>query len=323
MPAFSGKKFPARPRLIFMGTPDFAVPTLESLMAFPHGGLTVVTQPDKRKGRGKKIAQPPIKMLALENHIEVLQPEKISDRHFRDTLKNKDPDLIIVVAFGRVLPKELLAIPEWGVINTHASLLPKYRGAAPIQWAVLNDEPKTGLTIMRMDEGLDTGPILLRQEVEIREDETAGHLHDRLAVSAGEFMTAFLNRLSEKPLEERPQENTEASYAPKIGRQLSLIDWNLPARRISALIRALDPRPGACTTWQERQIKVFASRVVENHSTHARPGRVIKIGGGGLIVETAEGAVELRELQVSGKKKLPADDFIRGFPLPEGAILGR
>ena len=315
--------FPDNPRLIFMGTPDFAIPTLKGLTDYPHNGLTVVTQPDRRKGRGKKVAAPPVKQLAKEKGLEVLQPEKISDDRFCELIRDKAPDLIIVVAFGQILPKGLLTAAGWGVINIHPSLLPKYRGAAPIQRAVLNNESRTGLTVMRMDEGLDTGPILYQEELTLQRDETAGQLHDRLALMAGDLMPKILKQLPDNPLQERPQDHSRATYADKIGRQMCKIDWNQPAQQISALIRALDPRPGAYTSLGDKDIKLFASRVVNSDAPGGVPGRVVKPQKGGLIVEAGPGAVEIGEVQFSGKKRLPAVDFLRGFPLPEGTLLGQ
>ena len=188
MASLSKENFPSQPRLIFMGTPQFAVPTLEALIEKGHKILAVVTQPDRPKGRGRKQVPSPVKELAVTHQIKLLQPQKVSDDHFCDQIREMEPDMAIVVAFGQILKKNLLTIPGWGVINIHASLLPKYRGAAPIQWAILNNESKTGLTVMRMDEGLDTGPILFQKEVPILEDETAGQLHDRLSVLAGQVI---------------------------------------------------------------------------------------------------------------------------------------
>jgi methionyl-tRNA formyltransferase len=311
------------PRIIFMGTPDFALPTLDALIRHGEDIVLVVTQPDRPRGRGKKVTASPVKLLALENAIEVVQPEKASDAHFCDLITNSEPDLIVVVAFGQILKKRLLEIPNWGVVNIHASLLPKYRGAAPIQAAILNDEDKTGLTVMHMDEGLDTGPILLQEEHPILEDETAGHLHDRLSLSAGDLMLKWLHRMSKHLIEEKPQDHAAATYAQKIEKGDTLIDWNQPASRVSARIRALDPRPGAYTIWKDRKIKVFSSGIANGRRFDGIPGRVAGQENEGLIVETGQGAVKILEIQYPGKKRLPAKDCLRGFPLPEGTILGR
>jgi methionyl-tRNA formyltransferase len=320
---FPKNHFPARPRLIFMGTPGFAVPTLRALVDNGHQIVSVVTQPDRPKGRGKKLAASPVKVLAKENGIEVLQPEKASEEGFCELIRSREPDLIIVVAFGQILKKRLLDIPKWGVINVHASLLPEYRGAAPIQRAILNNETKTGLTVMLMDEGLDTGPILFQEAVPILENETAGHLHDRLAERAGDLMVRSLKHMAQKPIAEKPQGDAGATYAPKIEKALSRIDWNQPAVRISALIRALDPKPGAYTILAGHEIKLFSSRVVDGTRKDGVPGKVSGHTGGELIVETGEGRVGIGEIQYPGKKRLPADDFLRGYSLPEGTRLGK
>lgn len=316
------ERLPLQPRIIFMGTPEFAVPTLRALIDHGHHVLAVVTQPDRPKGRGQRLASPPVKRLAEEKGIEVLQPVKAWDEHFVRAVREKAPDLILVVAFGQILKKELLLLPRWGVLNIHASLLPKYRGAAPIQWAILNNESVTGLTIMRMDEGLDTGPILFQKEIPILPYETAGQLHDRLGLEAGGFFMEALTHMARHPLRERTQEPSGASYAPKIGKDMALINWSQSAHKVSALIRALDPWPGAYTLCEGREIKLFASRASEKGRTRPVPGRILRQGDT-LRVETESGLVEIGELQLPGKKRLPAPDFLRGFPLLEGVILGK
>ncbi|MBN1106857.1 MAG: methionyl-tRNA formyltransferase, partial [Deltaproteobacteria bacterium] len=238
----SGDRLPTEPGILFMGTPDFAVPSLEALVSNGYAVRAVVTQPDRPKGRGKRLASCPVKIFALEHGLEVLQPEKASDPLFCEIVRKKSPDFIIVVAFGQLLRKRLLDIPPWGVINIHGSLLPAYRGAAPIQWALLNNETRTGLTVMRMDEGLDTGPILYQEEVSIGEEETAGHLRDRLAHLAGELMVRSLRHMAENGIQERPQDHSLATYAPKIVKGMRLVDWSRSAAQVSARIRAMDPR---------------------------------------------------------------------------------
>ena len=320
---FHKSPLPDRPRLIFMGTPEFAVPTLRALIDHGHEVVCVVTQPDRPKGRGKRLAASPVKALAKEVGIEVLQPEKASEEGFCELIKRREPDLIIVVAFGQILRKRLLAIPKWGVINVHASLLPRYRGAAPIQRAILNNETRTGLTIMRMDEGLDTGPILFQEEVPILENETAGHLHDRLAERAGDLMVRSLEHMARNPITEKVQDDSAATYAAKIEKSLCRINWNESAVRISALIRGLDPKPGAYTVLEGREVKLFSSRVVDSTGKEGVPGRVAGDRGGELVIETGEGRVGIGEIQYPGKKRLPADDFLRGYALPEGTRLGK
>jgi len=323
MAKIQAEPLPAHPRLIFMGTPDFAVPTLKALITQGHSILAVITQPDRPKGRGKKLAAPPVKSLALEHRIEVFQPEKASDESFCSRIKAKEPDLLIVVAFGQILRKRLLDIPKWGVINVHGSLLPSLRGAAPIQWTILNDDSKTGLTVMQMDEGMDTGPILFQEEVPVLKDETAGRLYDRLAVMAGDLMVRSLKRMSVSIVKPIPQDDTRATYAPKIGKELSLVDWREDAARVSARIRAMDPRPGAYTLWQGRDVKLFASTVVGRNRDEGSAGQVLGLREESLVIGTGRGTVGVRELQYPGKNRLPAREFLRGFSIPEGAVLGK
>jgi len=322
MAGIPAEPFPGRPGLIFMGTPDFAVPTLKALIDHGHRLLAVVTQPDKPKGRGKRLAAPPVKELAVKRGLEVLQPEKAADESFCALISAKAPDLIIVVAFGQILRKRLLDIPRWGVVNIHGSLLPALRGAAPIQWTILNDESKTGLTLMQMDEGMDTGPILFQEEVPVLKDETAGHLHDRLAVMAAELMIRSLNRMSGTVPRPIPQDHSLATYAPKITKDLCVIDWGEKAAKVSARIRGMDPRPGAYTLWEGEEIKLFASTVIDG-DWEGLPGKVLGVKDDCLVIGTGGGTIGVRELQYPGKKRLRAREFLRGFPIPEGAILGR
>ena len=322
MASLSKENFPSQPRLIFMGTPQFAVPTLEALIQKGHRILAVVTQPDRPKGRGRKQVPSPVKELAVTHQIKVLQPQKVSDDHFCDQIREMEPDMAIVVAFGQILKENLLTIPGWGVINIHASLLPKYRGAAPIQWAILNSESKTGLTVMRMDEGLDTGPILFQKEVPILEDETAGQLHDRLSQLAGQVIIEALTDMAKTQVKEIPQDDSLASYASKIERRDSLVDWKQPATKISCLIRALDPRPGAFTLLEGKQIKLFSSTVVDRSGLDGVPGRVVRHTQEAIHVDTGQGMIGIREIQYPGKKRLSIPDFLRGFTLPEGTIFG-
>ena len=323
MNTIAEERFPKRPRIIFMGTPKFAIPSLRSLISEGHEILAIVTQPDRPEGRGKKIAFSPVKKLALEHNILTLQPEKVSDTNFCGMIRDAAPDIIIVVAFGQILSKELLVIPEWGAINIHASLLPKYRGAAPIQRAILNNESFTGLTIMRIDGGVDAGPILYQESVQIKDDETAGQLHDRLSVKAGDLLIRFLEIMSEGKVKEIVQDHALATYAPKIDKGMAMIEWDLDAQRISSLIRALDPSPGARTTIRGIKIKLFSPRIPDEECLDTIPGRILRKKKGILAVETGKGIIEIGEVQCPGKKRLPSKDFLMGFPLPEGAILGK
>ncbi len=322
MTAKTKDKFPERPRIIFMGTPDFAVPSLCALVEHGHDVPAVVTQPDRPRGRGRKMLPSPVKRVAMDYGLEILQPEKVSSPEFCEKIRLKSPDLLVVVAFGQILRKDLLEIPRWEALNIHASLLPRYRGAAPIHWAILNNENKTGLTAMRMEEGLDSGPILLQEEVFILSDETSGQLHDRLAQMSGAFLINTLKGLAENGLREIPQDVTKATYASKIDRSMSLIKWEQPAQTISAFIRALDPWPGAYTRLGKKDIKLFSSQVADENRTGGIPGRVIGYSQGALEVETGKGVVRIRELQAPGKKRLAVKDFLRGFPLDGNTLLG-
>lgn len=316
------RQLPGRPGIIFFGTPAFAVPTLRALVEERHRVLAVVAQPDRPKGRGRKLTASPVKQEALESNLKVLQPEKASDPSFLDLIRSMAPDLLLVVAFGQVLKRELLEIPGWGALNIHASLLPKYRGAAPIHWAVFNSETTTGLTAMRMNEGLDTGPILYQEIVPILENETAGELHDRLAGIAGPFAVKVLRVWSEGRVVEREQEERLASYAPKIDRGLAGIDWSRSAEGIAAQIRALDPWPGATTTIAGKPVKLFSARVIQGDRIGKTPGKLGRAAPSGLEIETGDGLLEIGEFQIPGKKRLPAGEFLKGFRLEEGIILG-
>jgi len=317
------EKFPARPKIVFMGTPEFAVPGLRALIEHGYNVLTVVTQPDRPKGRGRKVVPSAVKQAAAEYGIEVLQPEKASEQKFCETIRSKAPDLLVVVAFGQILKKYLLDIPRWGGLNIHASLLPKYRGAAPINWAIINNETKTGLSAMRIDEGLDTGPVLMQEALTIPPDETAGQLHDRLAMLSGDFLIRTLTGWAKNRFQETPQDHAESSYAPKIEREMSFIRWDENANAVSALIRGLDPWPGAVTMVQDREIKLFSSGVANEARKGLTPGVVAGHSADGLEVGTGKGTVFIKELQIPGKRRLPVSDFLRGFPLNKGTILGK
>jgi len=314
---------PERPGIIFMGTPDFAASSLKALIDRGHKILSVVTQPDRPKGRGRSITASPVKELALRHGLEVLQPERISETGFLAAVQDLAPDLIVVVAFGQILKKTLLEMPGWGVINIHASLLPWYRGAAPIQRVILNDESVTGLTIMKMDEGLDTGPILYQRPVPVLKDETAGHLHDRLAAMSGDFLMEFFSACAGGRIRETAQDSSLATYADKIDRAMCRIDWGSSAKEISAQIRGLDPMPGTCTMIGDHSLKLFSSTSADDALKDAAPGMVISSAGGILRIKTGRGILEAREVQYPGKKRLPVKDFLMGFNLPEGTILGK
>lgn len=310
-----------RPGIVFMGTPDFAVPTLRSLLAAGQDIRSIVTQPDRRRGRGKRTAFSPVKTVALERGVEVLQPESVNAESFRSVLRDRDPELFIVVAFGQILKEAVLAVPQWGALNVHASLLPRYRGAAPIQRAILNDEARTGLTLMHMAEGLDTGPVLFQEAVEIAPGETAGSLHDRLADLSGVRIVEWLDAMTQGPVQEIPQDAAAATHAPKIDRKTMRVDWTETARKIAARIRALDPHPGARTTYQGQGLKLFSAGVADEEQRDPAPGRVV-VQEKRLFVETGCGRVSIGEIQAPGKRRMPIADFLRGYPMASGSLLG-
>ncbi len=314
--------FPVHPRIIFMGTPEYAVASLHALLERGYEVLAVVTQPDRPKGRSKQPLPPPVKQAALERNLALFQPENASDPGFREAIRELRPDLFVVVAFGQVLKRRVLEIPPWGGLNIHASLLPKYRGAAPIQWAIINEEQDTGLTAMVMEEGLDKGSILLQMKTPLSMVETAGELHDRLSALSGDLLLETLDKLTKGLLVPRPQDDSAATYAPKIDKRISVIDWMKPANSLSALIRGLDPFPGAVTSLGEKTIKLFSPRLAEFKTKNQTPGTVLECSPKGMLVKTGEGVLEIRELQAPGKKRLPADAFLRGFPMEKGTVLG-
>lgn len=315
------RKLPGAPRIVFMGTPDFAVPSLLSLLDAGYDVSLVVTQPDRPKGRGRKQVPPPVKIAAEERGCSLAQPESVNRPEFLETLhRHGAPDLIVVVAFGQILKAPLLSVPRSGVVNIHASLLPRHRGPAPIQWAVLNDEPRTGLSLMCMEEGLDTGPVLFQEAVAIGTEETAGRLHDRLAAMSGAFLVRSLEVWMRGVATPTPQNEDEATYAPKITRDMTHIDWTRPARFVASRIRALDPAPGARTTFKGHGLKLFSASEAGS-LRGGPPGRVWECEDR-LVVETGDGRVAVGEIQAEGKRRMSAADFLRGFPLKPGERLG-
>ena len=318
----SSDSFPSRQKIIFMGTPQFAVPTLRTLIHEEYKILSVVTQPDRPKGRGRKLTPSPVKILAQENNITILQPERLDDS-FLNLLLPLKPDLLIVVAFGQIIPGKVLSSAKWGGINIHASLLPKYRGSAPIQWAIINNEKKTGLTTMFMDEGLDTGPILIQQEVDILEGETAGQLHDRLSSLAPGLLIKTLQGLAEGTIKRRKQDNSHATYASKLTKEHGLINWSWPAERLCGLIRGLDPWPGAFTYYNGKMLKLFGCFLANNRQTFSVLGRVKGLTEKGLEIEAGKGSIIVSEIQAPGKKRLPVKEFLKGSRLSLGNVLGK
>ena len=315
-------RFPHNPDIIYMGTPDFAVPALKSLLKEGYNVSAVITQPDRPKGRGRSLAGSPVKETALEYNLKLFQPENVNDLEFIDMMIAMNPDLFIVAAFGQILNQDLLAIPKFGAVNIHASLLPKYRGAAPIQWAILNNEPATGITLMKMAKGLDKGPILHMEKVPIKEYETAGQLFDRLAEISGDVVIKFLRGTAGKILVETPQDDSKVSYAPKIKKDMAEIDWSMDALKIASLIRAMDPAPGATTNLGEKKIKIFSPELIENDFISEKPGKISVDEKGRFIVETGNGIIGLGEIQLPGKKRISTSDFLRGNKIEIETVLG-
>ena len=306
-------------RLIFMGTPDFAVPCLRSLHEKGHEIVGVFTQPDRPAGRGKTLKASPVKSVAESLNLPVFQPEKIKTADAMEVLKKLQPQCIVVVAYGQILSKEILQLPPLGCINVHASLLPKYRGAAPIHWAVMNGEAKTGITTMLMDEGLDTGDMLLKEEYEIDQDASTGQVHDALADLGGELIIKTIEGLRNGEIKPIPQPE-DSSYAPLLKREHEKIDWNWSASQIHNRIRGLNPWPGAYTIFRQEQIKIWQSKILDFKDSLGEflPGQIISSSEKGLLIETGEGIIEVFELQPAGKRKITAHDFLNGRRIKPG-----
>ncbi len=308
-------------KVIFMGTPDFSVGTLAALVEAGHEVVLAVTQPDKPKGRGKEMQYTPVKEYALEKGIPVYQPEKVRRPECIEELKKYQADVCVVIAFGQILPKEILEMTPYGCINVHASLLPKYRGAAPIQWAIINGESISGVTTMQMDEGLDTGDMLEKVEVPLGEKITGGELHDLLAEAGAKLCVQTLEKLEKGELKPEKQGETPTAYARMLDKKLGNIDWTRPAVEIERLIRGLNPWPSAYTTWNEKTMKIWDADVVDEEKT-AEPGTIIEVTKQTFSVQTGEGALRINELQIPGKKKMSADAFLRGYQVKTGEKLG-
>ena len=306
--------------IIFMGTPAFAVPSLERLHESRHKVVLVVTQPDKPSGRGKKLKKSEVKEKAEELGLEIFQPDKIKNEENIEVLKSYKPDAIVVVAYGQILSKDILNLPRLGCINVHASLLPKLRGAAPINWAIINGETKTGITTMLMDEGLDTGDMLLKTEVEIDENMNVGDLHDILMHKGADLLLETLEKLEKNELSPQKQDDSLSSYAPMINKEDRKIKWKLTAKDIHNLIRGLSPWPTAYFTMDEDTVKVYKASYINDDSDY-QPGYVIKANKDGIFVKAGEGAVILKEIQMPGKNKMPVEAFLRGNKFPEKIML--
>lgn len=305
-------------KIVFMGTPDFAVPSLQALIDAGHEVCAVYTQPDKPQGRKQVLTAPPVKELALRHGIPVYQPATLKNEEEQEKLRALAPEVIIVVAYGKLLPKAVLDIPPRGCINVHGSLLPRWRGAAPIQWSVIAGDEKAGVTTMQMAEGLDTGDMLLTYETEIGARETAGELFDRLAQAGAELLLKTLEKLDS--ITPRPQDDRQSCYAHMLDKQMAVIDWTKSAHEIDCLIRGLNPWPVALTTLSGARLKIYAAEPV---SGTGRPGEVlVSDPKKGLVVACGEGALALHEVQLVGGKRMKSADFLRGHAIETGTILG-
>ena len=308
-------------RVIFMGTPDFSVGTLEALIRAGHQVVLAVTQPDKPKGRGGKMQFPPVKETAMEHGIPVFQPRKVREPENIEELRKYQADVIVVVAFGQILPREILELTPYGCINVHASLLPSYRGAAPIQWAVINGEAVSGVTTMQMDEGLDTGDMLLKTEVPLEPEETGGSLHDKLAAAGASLCVRTLKALEEGTVTPKKQGESPTAYASMLKKEMGEIRWEESAISIERLIRGLNPWPSAYTGWQDKTMNIWEAEVLEEDSGQ-EPGTVVRVDKDGFLVQTGKGLLKVTALQIPGKKRMEADAFLRGYSMEPGEKLG-
>lgn len=307
-------------RVIFMGTPDFAVPSLEALLT-KHEVVLVVTQPDKPKGRGKKMVPTPVKACALEHGIPVLQPEKVKEPEFVEQLRSYEPDLIAVTAFGQILSEPILEMPKYGCINVHGSLLPKYRGAAPMQWSIIDGEKVTGITTMYMAKGLDSGDMLLKAEVEITDEDTFATIHDKMAVTGTNLLLDTLDQLEAGTLERIPQDHDAATYAPMITKETGHIDWSKNRQDIINLIRGLNPVPAAYTIYEEEVLKIFGAALSDVQADSAANGEIVAVVKKGFVVKCGDGCLLITEVQARGGKRMMTDAYLRGHAMKEGILL--
>lgn len=309
-------------KIVFMGTPEFAVPSLKMLVEEGYEVVAVITQPDRPKGRGKRLAAPPVKEYAVKKGIPVLQPDKIKTPEFISELRSMGPDLLVTVAYGKILSKEILNIPPMGCINVHASLLPKYRGAAPIHWAIINGEKVTGITTMYTDIGMDTGDILLKNEVDITDNMTVGELHDRLAELGAQTLKATLRKLEEGTLKRIPQKDDQATYAPMIDKSVGKIEWTKTPQQIHNLVRGTNPWPGAYTFYKGERMRIWKTSILNTEGTDKKPGTILKVGGEGIDVACGEGSLRIEELQLQSGRKMTVREYICGHNVDEGEVLG-
>lgn len=308
-------------KVIFMGTPDFAVPVLQGLIGSPEHEVTaVVTQPDKARGRSGKLVFTPVKELAVAHDIPVYTPRRVKDPEFIKTLYQIPCDVIVVVAFGQILSKEILDFPQYGCINVHASLLPRWRGAAPMQWAILEGDERTGITTMQMDVGLDTGDMLLKTEVDITPEETGESLHDKLAALGSDLLLRTLSAAEKGELNPIPQEEEGSTYAGMLKRDTGRLDLNWDAVKLERYIRGLNSWPSAFTGYQGKTLKIWRAEVLDRETGEA-PGTVVETGRDSFIIQTGRGCLRILEVQLEGKKRMDAGSFLRGVHIVEGEIL--
>ena len=309
-------------KIVFMGTPDFASGTLEALIAAGHEITAVYTQPDKPKGRGKEVQMTPVKMVALEHGIPVYQPRRIREAAEVEILRQIPADIFVVEAFGQILSQEILDMPKFGCVNIHASLLPKYRGAAPIQWAVIDGEEKTGITIQQMNAGIDTGDILYVKEYILDTKETGASLFDKLMVLGAEAIVEALPLIEAGKIIPVPQNEAEATHAAKLTKQLGELDFTKSAVVLERLIRGLNSWPSAYTLFRGKQLKIWEAEVVDEIQADAEPGTVIAVDKQSITVAAGEGGLQILELQIEGKKRMACKDFLLGYPVSVGEKLG-
>jgi methionyl-tRNA formyltransferase len=307
--------------IVFLGTPDFSVPALKALHESQDEILAVVTQPDRPKGRGRRLVPSPVKEVAGTLGYPVLQPFGIKDSWFIEEIIALDPDIFVVVAYGRILPGSFLSIPHLGAINIHPSLLPRYRGPAPVQWAIINGDQETGVSTMWMDEGMDTGDILLNAKVAIMPDDTSGSLHRRLAEVGAQLLVETLTKLKSGNLVGKPQDKSGATYAPLLKKEDGRIDWTRDAESLDALVRGMNPWPGAFTFLSGKRLKVLKAKDLQKR-VKEKPGTVLEGFPGDFNVSTGRGILALKEVQLESAKRLPVRDFLRGCPVPAGTFLG-
>lgn len=309
-------------RVVFMGTPDFAVPTLQQLIASEHDVVGVITQPDRPSGRGKKVRTSPVKKASVEAGIEVYQPESATHEEFVERLRAWEPDVGVVAAYGQILPERVLDVPEHGCVNVHASLLPRHRGASPINKAIIEGDEETGVTIMQMDAGMDTGPILRQTRTSIGERQTAEELHDELARMGAELLVETLDSLDAGDIEATPQDDDSATYAPLMSKEDGEVDWSASARRVADLIRGVNPWPGAYSYLEKSNDRIkfhLATPVDASEVGESEPGEVVRADDE-LWIACGEGAVSILEIQAPGKRAMSAGDFLNGYDLQTGDV---